>query len=421
MNLLPILAALRKHKAGTFLIGVQIALTLAIVCNLIFIVAVHVQRIHRPTGMADEQDLFVVTQQYIGAPVGVDAAALQKLDSMQLTDLVALRGLPDVAAATPVNALPLSEQNNVESIALKPDQPHGLARVNEFVGDEHAVATLGLHLIAGRNFTPTEIEPVATTINHEPTVLIVTQALATRLFPAGDALGKSVYLAGSNKPSTIVGIIARMQGSNPEASGSAAWDSVLLPVRFDGASTMYAVRARPGRLQAAMAEAHKALYASNPRRIIPTPQWPDPEGIAPYATWRAISYVLYSYFVQMLITIAVILLLVTGIGMTGLTSFWVSQRHKQIGIRRALGATRADILRYFQVENLVIAGGGCVVGAVLAIGINLLLLRMFQMDRMPVWYVVVGVIVILALGQLAVFAPARRASNVPPVVATRSV
>jgi putative ABC transport system permease protein len=43
------------------------------------------------------------------------------------------------------------------------------------------------------------------------------------------------------------------------------------------------------------------------------------------------------------------------------------------------------------------------------------------MDRMPVWYMVVGVVVILALGQLAVFVPARRASNVPPVVATRSV
>ncbi|HEX7370778.1 MAG TPA: FtsX-like permease family protein, partial [Rhodanobacteraceae bacterium] len=95
--------------------------------------------------------------------------------------------------------------------------------------------------------------------------------------------------------------------------------------------------------------------------------------------------------------------------------------HKQIGIRRALGATKRDILRYFQLENLLIAGGGCVVGVALAIGINLALLKAFQMDRMPVWYVIVGVAVILLLGQLAVFAPARRASNVPPVVATRSV
>ncbi|HET7333141.1 ABC transporter permease, partial [Dyella sp.] len=74
----------------------------------------------------------------------------------------------------------------------------------------------------------------------------------------------------------------------------------------------------------------------------------------------------------------------------------------------------------FQLENLLIAGGGCVVGVMLAVGINLALLKMFQMDRMPAWYVAAGVAVILALGQAAVFAPARRASNVPPVVATRS-
>ncbi|MGH8192621.1 MAG: ABC transporter permease, partial [Rhodanobacteraceae bacterium] len=82
---------------------------------------------------------------------------------------------------------------------------------------------------------------------------------------------------------------------------------------------------------------------------------------------------------------------------------------------------RANILHYFQIENLIIAGGGCVVGIVLAIGINLMLLRMFQMHRMPGWYVAIGVAAILLLGQLAVFMPARRASNVPPVVATRSV
>ena len=105
----------------------------------------------------------------------------------------------------------------------------------------------------------------------------------------------------------------------------------------------------------------------------------------------------------------------TGIGMAGLTSFWVRQRHKQIGIRRALGARKVDILRYFQIENLIIASGGCVVGLILAIVINLGLMRMFAMDQMPVWYVAVGIAVILALGQIAVFVPARRASNVPPV------
>ncbi|MEO8779875.1 MAG: FtsX-like permease family protein, partial [Rhodanobacter sp.] len=133
------------------------------------------------------------------------------------------------------------------------------------------------------------------------------------------------------------------------------------------------------------------------------------------------GYALDLFMVQVLSVICVILLVITGVGMAGLTSFWVNQRHKQIGVRRALGARKVDILRYFQIENLLIAGGGCVVGVLLALGINLALLRAFSMDRMPLWYVIAGVAGVLVLGQLAVFMPARRASNVPPVVATRSV
>jgi len=416
----PILAALRKHKAGTFLLGLQIALTLAIVCNLIFIVAVRMQRLHRPTGM-NEHDLFVVTQQYIDAPTSGDAAALQKLDAMQLADLAALRSMPNIMSATTVTALPLSEGNITDSIALKPGQPHGLGRINVFTGDAHTVQTLGLHLIAGRNFNSIEVAHGESRLQSEPALVIVTQALAEKLFPQGSALGKPIYLGGSSTPSVVIGVVARMQGSDSTTSGSEAWDSVLMPARVAGTSTMYAVRAKPGQLQAAMREARKALYAADPLRIIPPVRRYDPEGIAPFAQWRRVSYTLDQLSAQVLIVICVILLVITGIGMTGLTSFWVRQRHKQIGIRRALGARRIDILRYFQAENLFIASGGCTVGVVLAIGINLMLLRMFQTDRMPLWYVFVAVVMILALGQIAVFAPARRASNVPPAVATRSV
>jgi putative ABC transport system permease protein len=118
--------------------------------------------------------------------------------------------------------------------------------------------------------------------------------------------------------------------------------------------------------------------------------------------------------------VCLILLAVTAAGIVGLTSFWVGQRHRQIGVRRALGARKIDILHYFQIENLVIASVGAVIGLMLAVGLNLLLMKSFEMDRLPVLYVLAGIVMVLALGQAAVFAPARRASNVPPVVATRA-
>jgi len=119
--------------------------------------------------------------------------------------------------------------------------------------------------------------------------------------------------------------------------------------------------------------------------------------------------------------ISAVLLAITAAGIVGLTSFWVGQRRKQIGVRRALGATRHDILGYFLTENLMIGLGGVIVGTVLAIGINLWMETRFEMDRMSMAYVGVGVIVLLLLGQAAVLAPALRASRVSPVEATRSV
>jgi putative ABC transport system permease protein len=119
--------------------------------------------------------------------------------------------------------------------------------------------------------------------------------------------------------------------------------------------------------------------------------------------------------------VCAVLLLITGAGIVGLTSFWVGQRRKQIGVRRALGATRNDILSYFLTENLLIGVAGVLVGALLAYGMNQWMMTQFEMARLSLAYVSVGIVVLLLLGQVAVLAPAVRASRVPPVEATRSV
>lgn len=420
MNVHPILAALRKHKAGVFLIGLQVALTLAIVCNVIAIVGPLAALIRRPTGLV-ESDLFLIAQDYVGAPTGTDPVALDKFDSMQLTDLAALRALPEVQDATPVSSLPLLREGSTRNISTRPSQQHGLTQATIFHGDQRLLPTLGLRLAAGRDFASTDVRHVAPGAKATAPVVIVTQALADKVYPQGGALGKPIYLDDTAEPSTIVGIVARMLTSNPDGPRSIAWNSVLVPARIDSAATMYAVRAKPGQLQSAIREARKALFEVDPLRIIQPGGRYDMQGIHTFIEIRAWGYASDRFIVAVLTGICVILLAITGVGMTGLTSFWVNQRHKQIGIRRALGATRTSILRYFQIENLVIAGAGCFVGVLLAIGINLALLKLFQMDRMPVWYLATGVVAILLLGQLAVFMPARRASNVPPVVATRSV
>jgi putative ABC transport system permease protein len=410
MQIQPIIAALRHHKAGTVLIALQIALTLAIVCNALFIVHQRVSHMSEPTGI-DEANVFVVESQWAGQQSG------QQIDAQMQTDLVALRQLPSVQDATASNSYPLRGGGWDDLITMTPEQVQKTTDATVYFGDERFIDTLGIKLIAGRNFRSDEVTPMKPRDTATPPVVIVTKALADRLYPDGSALGKTFY-AMSRTPTTIVGIVERLQRAEVDTwSRAYAYQALIWPRRLDGTyGTYYIVRAKPGELAAAMREAPKALYAQSRMRII------DPkDGVLSYAEVRHRVYDSDRGTAILMGIICAVLLAITGAGIVGLTSFWVGQRRKQIGIRRALGATRRDILRYFQAENLLIAGAGVVLGAVLAVGLNLWMMRQLAMDRMPLLYVLAGIIVLLLLGQGAVFAPARRASRVSPVEATRSV
>src|SRR5579875_1705584 len=379
MQIQPILAALRQHKAGTVLIALQIALTLAIVCNALFIIHQRVTHLSEPTGI-DEANLFVIGNQW------ADQSSAQQVDAQMQADLATLRQLPAVRDATASNSYPLVGGGWDDFITMTPDQVQKTTDASVYFGDTHFLDTLGLKLIAGRNFRPDEVAPMSP---HE----VVT-------------------------PPTIIGIVARLQRSEVDTwSRPYAYQALIWPRRLDGTvGTNYIVRAKPGQLEAAMREAKQGLIAQNRMRII------DPkDGVLSFAQVRHRAYDSDRGTAILMGIICAVLLVITGAGIIGLTSFWVGQRRKQIGIRRALGATQRDILHYFQTENLLIAGAGVALGAILAVGLNLWMMKQLAMDRMSLLYVLAGVVVLLLLGQGAVFAPALRASRVSPVEATRTV
>ena len=157
----------------------------------------------------------------------------------------------------------------------------------------------------------------------------------------------------------------------------------------------------------------EALAKANRQRIVRAPE--------SMAETRALGYWLDAGVSTMLGVVMAALLLITSFGIVGLASFSVRQRTRQIGTRRALGATKADILRYFLVENLLIATGGVLIGAALTIGLNVVLVERLGVAKVE-WYALpLGMATLLVLGLLAVLWPARRASAVPPAVATRTV
>ena len=110
-----------------------------------------------------------------------------------------------------------------------------------------------------------------------------------------------------------------------------------------------------------------------------------------------------------------------GLGIVGLASFSIARRTRQIGIRRALGASRGAILRYFMIENFLISAVGIVTGGILAVALNIYMVQAFSLTPLA-WYVIpIAMLVLWIVGQLAVAGPARRAANVPPAIATRSI
>jgi len=407
MQIRPVLSALWHHKAGVALIVLQIALTLAIVCNALFIIHQRVARLSRPSGV-DEGHMLVIQNQWIGD------APQQPSQAWMEADLETLRRVPGVIDVFATNAVPLGNGGWAKGVRYSMDQASATSLTAIYFADEHALDTLGLRLIAGRNFRAEEIGQMLARDSLTPRVVIITKALAQKLFPDGAAVGKTICL-GNAPPSVIIGVVDRLQTWIGSYSNAWVERSTLVPFRLIQSNPLYVVRARQGQLAEVAREAPKALFAANPLRVI------GPKDVQTFAQLRADAYRSDRGMAVLMGVICVVLLATTAAGIVGLTSFWVSQRRKHIGVRRALGATRGDIFRYFCTENLLISAGGVIAGSGLAIGLNLLLVDRFEMARLSLSYVLAGVVVLLLLGQCAVLVPAMRASRLSPVEATRSV
>ncbi|WP_019464534.1 ABC transporter permease [Dyella japonica] len=409
MHIKPILAALRRHKAGTILIAMQIALTLAIVCNALFIISQRLERVHRPTGLV-EGDLMAIQSRF----VGVDEA---KAGPLIKADLAALRQLPGVQDAIAINSYPLRGGGWSTGVRTDVDAKDSKGHTTQYFADEHTLPTMGLRLVEGRNFRSDEIIEADPQGVPDPAVVIVSKALADQMYPDGHALSKPIYIGDTKKPATIIGIVERL-GVPWNASWSDKFyeNSLIQPVQMTGAATNYLIRAKPGQLADVLKAAPAMLIKTNRMRVISSER-----GVRSFAQVREEAYKGDRGMALLMGVVCLVLLAITAAGIVGLTSFWVGQRRKQIGVRRALGATKGDILNYFLTENLLIGVAGVVIGALLAIGMNLWLVTQFEMARLSLTYVLAGVIALLLLGQGAVLAPAMRASRVSPVEATRSV
>jgi putative ABC transport system permease protein len=403
VELRPILSALLRNRTGALLVGLQVALTLAVIANAFFIIEERIETIRRPTGIDSANLIFARSGGY--APDYRHEATLT-------ADLALLKGLPGVVAVAPTNAIPLSGGGSASIYQTAPDPKAPGVATNEFQVNADFIDAFGLRLVAGRGFRPAEYVPVPASNELLP-VVIVAESLAKVLFGGAPAVGRRIY-DDTGKSAEVVGVVSDLQGSWLGSTRPGPYDVAFFPQGGVGTRDwIYVVRVRPGERDRLLPVVERELNAHGHGRAI---LW-----VRPHDYWLTRTFRADRRMVVFLATLVALMTAVTALGIVGLATFHVNTRRKQIGTRRALGARRADIVRYFMLENAVLGGGGVLVGALLAYAARGWLTSAFQMPPLPAGYVLASAVGLLVLGQLAVLWPARRAGAIEPAVATRTV
>ncbi len=410
--------SLWRNPAGPLLVALQVAAAMIVLVNASYAIFDRWKAITRPTGMDLQNIVSVATEGY-----GTD----YKHASAVRADLAFFNSLPSVVAASMTFPVPQSSGGLIlrYSGSSSPSDEKRFVTAYVFHMTQDAVQALGLKLIHGRGFSAQSVLPPGSAGDFEalvgtsPVEAIVTKALADRLYPNENALGKTIVAEPQGTAIPIVGIVERMQATPPIGKIPVSRDGslllelvVVLPVTPAGPNGYFAVRAHEGRVRELLRAIEKDFAGrQNSRFVLRT------ETLGQVAA-RTRRPALTEATVLLAVTMSV--LLVTAVGIFGLSAHNVTFRTRQIGMRRAVGARRRDIVRYFIVENWMITTAGVLAGIPLALLASRQLSGMFSLPP-PSWsYYVAAALWIWIVGSIATLIPARRASAIPPAVATRA-
>ncbi|MGJ9420162.1 ABC transporter permease [Massilia sp. CMS3.1] len=409
MEIRPILSALLRNKTGAILVALQVALSLAILANALHIVGERRSAAARPSGVAEEQAVFSIQVRNLSSGGPEQQLATQKREAE------VIRAVPGVVSAANINQIPLSQSGWNSSVAVDRKQVDETAPSSLYFSPDSLIKTWGLKLVEGRDFLPSEYMDVDANTDVTPRHVILTRALAEKMWPGLPAVGRHMYF-GTGEDAIevrVVGVVERLQTQSAQVTERGEFSSIT-PMRMYGnyPGALYTVRAEAGQRERVIREVEAALRKASPTPLILESTTLDEHRKSRYRADVALSW--------MLVTVSVLLLLITASGIVGMASLWVTQRRKQIGVRRALGAKKSDILRYFVTENFMITSAGVFGGLLLGVALNQLLVSRLEMARLPLEYLAGGGIVFWLLGVIAVYGPAWRAASISPALATRS-
>ena len=270
-----------------------------------------------------------------------------------------------------------------------------------------------IRLVEGRFFTPTEDE-------HRINVVVIGPNPRDALFPHSDPIGKQILI--NDRPFTVIGVMDKSKGGFI-GEGNERDNNVHIP--YGALRKMMPwedkhfllIQSYPGKLANALDEVESLLRR---RRGV------KPSEASNFDLTTADRFI--EQFDSITATVGLIAiaisgvgLLVGGIGVMNIMLVSVTERTREIGIRKAIGATRRDIVTQFLVEAMTLTGVGGVFGIILAVVVSYIVMAFVPSlpAQIPMWAVITGFSVSVAIGLIFGVWPARKAARLDPIEALR--
>ncbi len=320
--------------------------------------------------------------------------------------LAQVQTLPAVESAAFASTLPFQSIGNTRGFKIDGGgidlnySPDALFRV----GSANYLETMGVKLLDGRLFTESDR-------NESAPVLIVNETLAHHYWPKGGAIGHHIAFGRGNEPRTIVGVVADVHERGYELAMKPGVYVPITALDYDWGPDILVLRTK----------GDPALLAPAVRRVIASI---DPD--QPVSELRTMDEIVdlnvadRQQQMTLLGAFAALALVLASIGLYGVLSYAVTQRSREIGLRMALGASAASVIRMIVARGLALTGMGLAIGLVAAWlatrAMKNLLYGVAATDRLT-FAAVAGLLGFVAL--IACWAPARRASRVDPIVVLR--
>ncbi|KZN44550.1 FtsX-like permease family protein [Pseudoalteromonas luteoviolacea] len=407
MNLKALLKSMLLRKFATGLLIFQLVLTIGLACNSLLLSIEANEKLARDVGFDMENVL--VFQVRPTSEAFLDANFfLSVIDE----DMAALNKLDVVETVSFTNQLPLMKGGNFHSIE-DVNQPEDAPVERQFTGvpmyyvGEQFFDLLGAQMHLGRDFTLDDNATHGYLENHEfEANIILTRSLAEALYPGESAVGK--HTSEGRVIGVVSDIAIRPSSKYPHHGIFMYRNMARSQMRL-----MYMVKVTSGDIQKTKTAITEAINQVHPEREIREILTME-EHHSDYFKESSSLATLFSLLTGMM-------LLVTMISCFAHAHFHVSKQKRLIGIRRALGARKKDVLVYVLSENWLVSGIAALLGVASVIAVNMLLAKVIVIPKPDVISYLSCVIIVFISGTAATWLPAWKTTKIAPVVATRTL